>query len=61
MRDPSNLSVVGNGYVARDPETDYLQIAWTSAESDTQYLTGLSTRDARLLAKRINQFLDNGG
>lgn len=55
------LNKVLNGYVARERETDLIQIAWTPYEQYTQYLTGLSTGDARLLAKRINQFLDGGG
>ena len=61
MRNAEKLSDARNGYVVRDPATDTVQIAWTQKLQYTQYLTDLSTRDARLLAKRINQFLDGGG
>ena len=49
-----------NGYVARD-EDDLVYIGWTPHEGVQQVLTDMTSRDARLLAKRINQFLDAGG
>jgi len=56
-----NLTEAKNGYVARYREDDTVYIHWKPVDGVQQVLTGMSTRDARLLAKRINQFLDAGG
>jgi len=51
-----------NGGVARCEQTDKIHIFWREPDASiTDHISGLSTRDARLLAKRINQFLDAGG
>ena len=49
-----------NGMVARDPQ-DQIYIRWVPCTGERQTLSGMSSREARLLAKRINQFLDSGG
>lgn len=49
-----------NGIVARGAD-DRVHIAWKEPSGYWQYLTGMTSRDARLLAKRINEFLDAGG
>lgn len=49
-----------NGHVLRDPD-DNINVMWTPCKGVTQYLTGMTTRDARLLARRINQLIDAGG
>lgn len=60
MRDVNGGNVPRNGVVARDVD-DRIHISWTPVDQHTQHLTDLTSRDARLLAKRINQFLDAGG
>jgi hypothetical protein len=52
-----------NGHVVRSKDDDKICIHWQPDETGwrDQTLTRLSTRDARLLAKRINQFIDAGG
>ena len=50
-----------NGEVFRD-EDDKIWLRWIpKGERLAESIGGLSTHDARLLAKRINQFLDHGG
>ena len=49
-----------NGMVARGLD-GRVYIVWTPLADRTQCFTDMTTRDARLLAKRINQFLDGGG
>lgn len=54
----------GSGSIQRIARTDEIVIKWVPRENqqpEVEYLTGLTTRDARLLAKRLNQFLDAGG
>jgi len=51
-----------NGGVSRCQQTDKIHIFWRQPDAGiNDHLSGLSTQDARLLAKRINQFLDAGG
>ena len=50
----------GNGSVSRERQHDTIQIMATTISGE-QYITGLTTRQARMLAKRINQFIDAGG
>lgn len=49
-----------NGYISRDNEGK-IYISWESTKGYTQVLTDLTTKDARLIAKRINSFIDAGG
>jgi len=51
---------IGNGEVVRERESDTIQLMATTI-SGRQYITGLTTKQARMLAKRINQFIDAGG
>lgn len=60
MRSLENTSSPRNGVVGRD-SNDRIYIGWTPVDGCTQYLDDLTSRDARLMAKRINQFLDNSG
>ena len=60
MMRPAN-SAENNGGVMRNKDTDQIHIWWKASGEVTDHLQGLSTRDARLLAKRINSFLDSGG
>lgn len=60
MRALKSTSSARNGTVCRDQE-DRINISWCPVEGYEQYLVDLTTYDARLLAKRINQFLDAGG
>ena len=53
-------SALGNGSVTRERKHDTIQIHATTISGE-QYITGLTTRQARILAKRINQFIDAGG
>lgn len=62
LRKPLDPIRDGNGVVLRNLLDDSVLIGWSRRGSETvDYLTGLTRRDARLLAKRINQFLDAGG
>lgn len=64
MRKPLYPVGKGNGCIQRIARTDEVVIKWVPREDQNpavEYLTGLTTRDARLLALRINQFLDAGG
>lgn len=52
--------VKGNGSVSRESRHDTIQVMATTV-SGSHYITGLTTKQARMLAKRINQFIDAGG
>lgn len=61
LRNPNDLREKGNGSVGRD-DVDEIYINFIPRYSgEVEFITGLTSRDARLLAKRINQFLDAGG
>ena len=51
--------VYPNGYVGRT-EDDQIYIVYQQLEQSQEVIL-CSQADARLIAKRINQFLDNGG
>ena len=62
MRRPLFPIKDGNGVVLRNHMDDTVYIGWSQRGEETvTYLTGLTSSDARLLARRINQFLDGGG
>jgi hypothetical protein len=51
-----------NGVVWRDMQSDRICIAWYQQKGHGgDHIAGLTTRDARLLQKRLKQFLDFGG
>lgn len=51
-----------NGVVWRDSGSDRICIAWYGGNGHAgDHIAGLKTRDARLLQKRLKQFLDAGG
>lgn len=50
-----------NGYVVRSKEDDNIIIYYQPREREYYKTLRLPQKDARLLAKRINQFLDSGG
>lgn len=65
MRPPLSGKLIDsapNGIVMRDHMTDKVCIWWYPSKTEAgQRLSGMTSADARLLAKRINQFLDDGG
>ncbi len=54
------LGKLPNGHIGRLPTTDEVYINYRGKRGNIKVIT-CSQADARLIAKRINQFLDGGG
>ena len=50
-----------NGYVFRDAKSDKIVIQYTDKHNIKYMIANLDTYTARLMARRINQFIDAGG
>jgi hypothetical protein len=50
-----------NGAIERDPETDEVVISFYKGKNCGISFISCKQNDARLIARRINEFLDGGG